>query len=153
MMMARFIIITFHHWLSHWKCSIGFDATLSPCDPFITLDLQASPPHHSLDPFLFFGISMDTSSHIGPSDFALWWSLGVSTFASFAHLVWVFCQSHSWSLGGETSCGRVRVNAVVSAVHGWFFDSWGSGSSRANVNPLVLCLITKAVADIVGTVV
>jgi hypothetical protein len=57
-------------------------------------------------------------------------------------LVWVFCQSHSRSLGGETSwLGTSRLQCLCDARVVLWFLSLGKFSS--NVNPLVLCSITS----------
>jgi hypothetical protein len=94
------------------------------------LSSPRSTPRVSLDPFLFFGISTHTS--VDPS----------VTFASFLLLVWVFCQSHSRSLGGETSwLGTSRRQCLCDARVVLWFLSLGKFSS--NVNPLMLCSITS----------
>jgi hypothetical protein len=113
-----------------------WSALLVLMSPSLLLALQLlftllSTQHRvSLDPFLFFGISTHTS--VDPS----------ITFASFSLLVWVFCQSHSRSLGGETSwLGTSRLQCLCDARVVLWFLSLGKFSS--NVNPLVLCSITS----------
>jgi hypothetical protein len=78
MMMARFIIVTFHY--STRIDTVGSDATLSPSGPFFTLSPSITAVR--LDPFC----SLESPcTHTSVDPFLL--CDGVSTFVSFALLV------------------------------------------------------------------